>query len=87
MSQPSYPIRTTDNRLQFVFESISHDRVIQKQVEFTPFSINADIYNLAFGDLNEWGELDDLTVSDNQDMEWGGRVLADSRSLSFEGCV
>ena len=73
MSQPAYPIRTTDNRLQFVLESTSHDRVVQKQIEFTPFSINANIYNLAFGDLNEWEELDDLTVSDNQDME---RVLA-----------
>ena len=73
MSQPAYPIRTTSSRLQFAFESINEGHVVQKRIEFTAFPVNPDIYNLAFGDLNEEGVLDDLTVSNNQDME---RVLA-----------
>ncbi len=73
MNQPYYPFDASTNRLSFVFESINNGRKITKAVEYVPFPFDKRIYNLAFGDINENGELDDLSVSDNQDME---KVLA-----------
>lgn len=73
MNQPHYPFEVSTNRLSFVFESINNGRKITKAVEYVPFPFDKTIYNLAFGDINDKGELDDLSVSDNQDME---KVLA-----------
>lgn len=73
MNQPYYPFEVSTNRLSFIFESINNGRKITKAVEYIPFHFDKTIYNLAFGDIDEKGELDDLSVSDNQDME---KVLA-----------
>lgn len=41
--------------------------MVRKAVEFT--LIQDNIYNLAFGDVDENDELNDLTVTNNKDME------------------
>nr|WP_221394457.1 hypothetical protein [Dyadobacter sp. NIV53] len=67
MKQKFYPYKTSGDYLTFTFESISNGRKIRKAIEYVP--INENIYNLAFGDIDENGLLNDLSVSGNQDME------------------
>jgi hypothetical protein len=51
-----------------IFDFISHGKngSILKRIAFTKTEI-ANIYNLAFGDLKEEGEIDDYGISDNGD--------------------
>ncbi|MBO9204983.1 MULTISPECIES: DUF6934 family protein [Niastella] len=50
----------------FEFMSEGHNGKIPKRIQFTetPWP---NIYNLAFGDIKENGDLDDLTISNNGD--------------------
>lgn len=73
MKIPSYNFESSPDALRFEFDSISSQKQIRKVVEYTPLPQNPNIYNLGFGDLKEDGNIDDLVVSDNKDME---RVLA-----------
>lgn len=66
-----YPFLASQNYLSFKFESNCDGRKISKVVEYV--EVEEQIYNLAFGDIDENGELDDLSVSANRDME---KVLA-----------
>jgi hypothetical protein len=50
----------------FEFISEGHNGKIAKRIQFTPTQWPG-IYNLAFGDIKENGELDDLTISNNGD--------------------
>jgi uncharacterized protein DUF6934 len=50
----------------FKFLSIGNNGCIPKQVLFTP-TLKPNVFNLAFGDINENGDLDDLTISNNGD--------------------
>lgn len=71
MKEKFYPFRASEDYLSYYFESRSEERTIHKAVQFE--KIGADIYNLAFGDLDESREINDLCVSNNQDMN---KVLA-----------
>jgi hypothetical protein len=53
----------SDDFNQFDFVSMGKKGPIRKRVAFTMTELD-NIYNLAFGDLGENGEIDDLTVSD-----------------------
>lgn len=66
-----YPITASGDYLSFKFESVSEKRKIAKGVEYVPVAPN--VFNLAFGDIDDNGELDDLSLSDNGDM---AKVLA-----------
>ena len=77
MNLISYDLTSADNLLSFAFYSEGPKGRIKKIIQFrkliVPDSQN-DIYNLAFGDLNEKeNKIDDLIVSDNKDSE---KVLA-----------
>jgi hypothetical protein len=50
----------------FEFISEGHNGNILKRIEFMPTPW-PNFYNLAFGNVNENGELDDLTISNNGD--------------------
>jgi len=50
----------------FEFISIGKNGTIPKKITFTSIELD-DVYNLAFGDVNENGELDDYKISDNGD--------------------
>ncbi|MCF2490167.1 DUF6934 family protein [Dyadobacter sp. CY347] len=67
MKHNFYPIEASTDYLRFTFESRSASKRIRIHVQF--LLIDENVYNLAFGDIDKYGELDDLSVSDNQDME------------------
>lgn len=66
MKEKFYPFEASEDYMRFSFESRSQDRVVAKSVEFN--RIGAKTYNLAFGDVDENGDLNDLVVTDNGDM-------------------
>ena len=59
-------IVANSNYSRFVFVSDGHKGCIRKRVEFTTTQWPG-VYNLAFGDIQENGELDDLKNSNNGD--------------------
>jgi len=65
-------IAMSENFSRFDFVSNGKKGTIRKRVSFTLTEVE-NVYNLAFGDLGEDGEIDDLSVSDNGDRN---KVLA-----------
>jgi hypothetical protein len=60
--------RYTDDYSVFDFVSIGKKGAIRKRITFTSRStVLGNFYNLAFGDVDENGELDDYRISDNGD--------------------
>lgn len=59
-------LKVNNNFSVFEFVSIGKKGSIIKRIAFTPTEVN-NIYNLAFGDINEDNEIDDYTISDNGD--------------------
>ena len=68
MDKPAYPFSVLENGQRFEFQSVRQGRTIQKVVEFRELEI-ANIYNLALVDVKQDGSFDDMSVSNNQDME------------------
>ncbi|SDG98385.1 hypothetical protein SAMN04487996_12687 [Dyadobacter soli] len=71
MKEKFYPFEASEDYMYFWFESKSENRVVAKSVEFS--KLGAQTYNLAFGDVDENDDLDDVVVSNNGDMP---KVLA-----------
>ncbi|WP_157488268.1 DUF6934 family protein [Dyadobacter crusticola] len=71
MKHNTYPVSSSPDRCSYTFESISSEKIVIKKVEFV--SIADGLYNLAFGDLNSTGALDDMVTTNNNDMK---KVLA-----------
>jgi hypothetical protein len=71
MSFERYNLTASEDRLTYEFYSEGPRGAIKKVVQFSKLKILAsNVYNLGFGDLNaETGEVDDLTVSNNQDRD------------------
>ena len=67
-----YKITIGKTHFDYEFISVGTKGEIDKLVQFIPMEVG-DFYNLAFGDKDEFGELDDLSISDNGDSQ---RVLA-----------
>jgi len=66
---------------QYEFESIGPKGMIRKVVRFIEMDESNNIYNLAFGDLDEkTGEMNDFIVSNNNDRE---KVLATDTVMDF----
>jgi hypothetical protein len=65
-------IRITDDFNVFDFVSNGKKGALQKRVAFTETEWNK-VYNLAFGDVDEEGEINDYIVSDNGDRD---KILA-----------
>jgi hypothetical protein len=59
-------VKSNTNYSTFDFISEGHNGNIPKRVLFTPTPL-LNIYNLAFGDITECGNVDDLKISDNGD--------------------
>lgn len=68
MDKPSYPFSVLEDGQRFEFQSVSPDKIVQKVVELRELEI-PNIYNLALVDVQENGTYDDMSVSNNQDME------------------
>lgn len=68
----TYELKTRDSMLTFEFISEGPKGSIKKRVQY--FEIDDNLYNLAFGDVNEeTGDFDDNVISHNKDTE---KVLA-----------
>ena len=65
-------IKITDDYSIFDFTSVGKKGYIPKRIEFTATEIPG-FFNLAFGDVDENGEIDDYSISDNGDRN---KVLA-----------
>jgi hypothetical protein len=51
------------------FKVLVNKKTINKVIVYSPFEENPDVDNLALGDILETGEISDLTVSNNSDLE------------------
>jgi hypothetical protein len=59
-------IKVTDDFSVFDFVSIGRNGAIQKRIAFTETEWD-NIYNLAFGDVDNDGEINDFSISNNGD--------------------
>ena len=59
-------IKVTDDFAVFDFTSIGRNGAVPKRVVFTETEWG-NVYNLAFGDIDTNGEIDDRSISDNGD--------------------
>lgn len=71
---------TSSDKLEFQFESEVPKGRVKKVVQFVQ-SQNEDIYNLAFGNLNKDGTIDDETTNDNKDRN---KILATVAATVYE---
>ncbi len=69
MEKPTYFLKSSPDALQHVFESIGDDKIVKKAVAYVVDKENDSLYQLIFGDLTETGEIDTLSVSNNNDMK------------------
>ncbi len=72
-------VSSSDN-LEFQFDSEGPKGKIKKVVQFVQTQ-NKNIYNLAFGNLNEDGTIDDETANDNKDRN---KILATVAATVYE---
>jgi hypothetical protein len=67
MNYESYnAVSTADDLSSFDFVSVGKKGEIRKRIIFMPTALS-DVYALAFGNITESGEIDDLSISDNGD--------------------
>lgn len=88
------PLAIADDFSKFDFISQGPKGDIHKRIMFTPTE-EKNIYNLAFGDVDEQGDIDDYVISDNGDRDKIFSTIADfaevylsrypRRWLYFEG--
>ncbi len=71
---------SSSNRLEFQFISEGPKGKIKKVIQFSQTK-NKDIYNLAFGNLNNDGTIDDETTNDNKDRN---KILATVAATVYE---
>ena len=84
MNYPYYDYEFSPDGLRFEFDSISDRKTIRKIIQYTPLPMNPSIYNLGFGDLKENGTIDDLVVSNNNDMEMVLATIVQTMLTFFE---
>ena len=70
----------SSDKLEFQFESDGPKGKIKKVVQFAQTQ-NKEIYNLAFGNLNNDGSIDDETTNDNKDRD---KILATVAATVYE---
>lgn len=73
-------IESSNDKLEFQFESEGPKGKIKKVVQFTQTQ-NEEIYNLAFGNLRRDGTIDDETTNDNKDRN---KILATVAATVYE---
>jgi hypothetical protein len=86
MSLDRYDLTSSQDRLSYEFFSDGPKGEIKKVVQFTRLKKpGGQIYNLGFGDYNEeTGEVDDLTVSNNDDRHLILQTVASTIPCFFE---
>lgn len=81
-----YTFTVSHPPFEFSFDSVGPNGLVRKKIIFTLQNTNGISYfNLAFGDLNEeTGEIDDLSVSNNEDRD---KILATVAAAVLEFMV
>jgi hypothetical protein len=78
-----YPYKVNDNFLDYEFTSIGPKGYIKKVARFT--RITGNVFNLAFGDLQEESdEIDDMTVTNGGDSY---KVLTTVASIVYDFAI
>lgn len=82
MNLDRYTFRSNVSHLDFEFESLGPNGIITKVVRFSPQNANGITYfNLGFGDIDENGNVNDLSKSNNNDRD---KILATIASIVLE---
>lgn len=66
--QDHYILKAGPSSSQYTFVSQGTHRSIIKFIQFTQYE-NQDFYNLGFGDQDQHGNIDDLVISNNGDVQ------------------
>lgn len=72
MNVPRYPLSAEPSMMVYEFVSEGPNGLIVKVVQYTETNMQG-VFNLAFGDRDKTGKLDDFSISNNGDRE---KVLA-----------
>jgi hypothetical protein len=67
MKSDRYIIRASKSLKKYKFYSEGPKGRVIKRIVYEQFERDSHVYNLAFGDLNADGDLDDIVVTDNDD--------------------
>ena len=81
MNRSYYPLKQSEDTMLFEFSSIGPNGIIHKIIKYQ--SITDRLYNLALGDKQADGSVDDLTVSNNNDMDTVISTVVVSLNLFF----
>jgi hypothetical protein len=73
-------LEVSADSLEYQFWSMGPKGLIKKQIYFESTNM-VDVYNLSFGNRNDDGTIDDLTVSDNKDKN---KILATVVSAIYD---
>ena len=73
MQFEKYEIEASSSLLRFEFYSTGPKGKIKKQVAFKAFENNPNVFNIGFGDVDKDGNINDLTITNNEDSQ---KVLA-----------
>jgi DNA-binding transcriptional regulator WhiA len=80
MRAETYTIRAKSSAMTFEFISEGPKGMIKKRVQYHKIYEDAELYNLAFGDINLKKKIDDKVVSNNADRD---KVLATVAATLF----
>ena len=81
MRYDRYPVEASASLLEFEFYSEGPKGSVRKRVKIVPFGNGSGVYNLAFGDVAANGEIDDLSVTNNNDSQ---KVLATVAHTAYD---
>ncbi|MCY7357398.1 MAG: hypothetical protein LH609_07970 [Rudanella sp.] len=84
MQVTSYVIECADDALTFEFDSVYGDRVVRKVIVYGRFPNNPDVFNLALGDKQPDGSIDDFARTNNNDMDKIMATVMQSLFIFFE---
>ena len=69
MKYEKYPTTSSASGLQYEFVSVGPKGHILKIIEFIEQQDEEDLYEISFGDFNDYGEIDLLVNSENHDRD------------------
>jgi hypothetical protein len=81
MRHDQYAVEETASLSEFEFYSEGPKGKFKKRVKLVPLGEGSLVYNLAFGDVSSNGEIDDLSVTNNNDSQ---KVLATVASTAYK---
>lgn len=84
MQVTGYVIECTDDALTFEFDSVYGDRVVGKVIVYGRFPNDPNVFNLALGDKQPDGSIDDFARTNNSDMDKVMATVVQSLFVFFD---